>query len=80
MVAVFSIFAVLSMMEMKMMGVGLAAAILVDATVIRLVALPAILTLLGDRAWTRVLATVPRGQVVATDADVDRDRMVPSAP
>lgn len=67
MVAVFSIFAVLSMMEMKMMGVGLAAAILVDATLIRLVALPAILTLLGDRAWTRVLASVPRGQLVGAD-------------
>lgn len=53
MVAVFSIFAVLSMMEMKTMGVGLATAILVDATVVRLVALPAFLTLLGDRAWPR---------------------------
>ncbi len=51
MVAVFSIFAVLSMMEMKMMGIGLASAILVDATVVRLVALPALLSLLGDRAW-----------------------------
>src|SRR5690606_26470855 len=53
MVAVFSIFAMLSMLEMKMMGVGLAVAILVDATVVRLVALPALLTLLGDRAWPR---------------------------
>jgi RND superfamily putative drug exporter len=51
MVSVFAIFATLSMMEMKMMGVGLAAAILLDATVIRLVMLPAILVLLGDRAW-----------------------------
>lgn len=58
MVAVFSIFAVLSMMEMKMMGVGLASAILVDATVVRLVALPALLSLLGDRAWWPGL---PRG-------------------
>ncbi|WP_426242116.1 MMPL family transporter [Nocardioides sp. LHG3406-4] len=51
MVSVFAIFATLSMMEMKMMGVGLAAAILIDATVIRLVMLPAILVLLGERAW-----------------------------
>ena len=51
MVSVFAIFATLSMMEMKMMGVGLSAAILIDATVIRLVMLPAILVLLGDRAW-----------------------------
>ncbi len=53
MVSVFAIFATLSMMEMKMMGIGLSAAILIDATVIRLVALPAILVLLGDRAWPR---------------------------
>ena len=51
MISVFAIFATLSMMEMKMMGVGLSAAILVDATVIRLVMLPAILVLLGERAW-----------------------------
>jgi RND superfamily putative drug exporter len=51
MVSVFAIFATLSMMEMKMMGVGLSAAILFDATVIRLVMLPAILVLLGERAW-----------------------------
>lgn len=56
MVSVFAIFATLSMLEMKMLGAGLAAAILVDATVIRLVVLPAVLVLLGDRAWwpTRV--------------------------
>jgi putative drug exporter of the RND superfamily len=51
MVSVFAIFATLSLLEMKMMGVGLAVAILVDATLIRLVMLPALLVLLGDRAW-----------------------------
>ena len=39
------------MIEFKQMGVGLAAAILIDATVIRGVLLPATLALLGDRAW-----------------------------
>jgi len=53
MVSVFTIFATLSMLEMKMMGVGLAVAILVDATIIRLVMLPAVLVLLGERAWAR---------------------------
>ncbi|MFB9314500.1 MMPL family transporter [Nocardioides plantarum] len=53
MVSVFAIFATLSMLEMKMMGVGLAAAILLDATLIRLVMLPAILVLLGERVWRR---------------------------
>ncbi|WP_240341036.1 MMPL family transporter [Nocardioides sp. SYSU D00038] len=51
MVSVFAIFATLSMLEMKMMGVGLAAAILLDATLVRLVMLPAALVLLGERAW-----------------------------
>ncbi|MCZ4500101.1 MAG: transporter [Marmoricola sp.] len=53
MVSVFAIFATLSMLEMKMMGVGLAASILVDATLIRLVLMPAALVLIGDRAWGR---------------------------
>lgn len=59
MVSVFAIFATLSMMEMKMMGVGLSAAILVDATVIRLIVLPAALVLLGERAWPRRRPPVP---------------------
>jgi RND superfamily putative drug exporter len=62
---VFAIFATLSMLEMKMMGVGLSAAILVDATVIRLVMLPAILVLLGDRAWWPTKRKAPEGQTVA---------------
>ena len=64
MVSVFAIFATLSMMEMKMMGVGLSAAILVDATLIRLVMLPAILVLLGDRAWWPSRPTPPAGEAV----------------
>jgi RND superfamily putative drug exporter len=51
MVAVFGIFATLGMMEMKQMGVGLAAAILIDATLVRVIMLPSILALLGRAAW-----------------------------
>jgi putative drug exporter of the RND superfamily len=51
MVAVFSIFIGLDQVELKMLGVGLAAAVLLDATVVRGVLLPAALTLLGDRCW-----------------------------
>ncbi len=51
MVAVFAIFGTLRLMEFKQLGVGLAAAILIDATVIRGVLLPSTLALLGDRAW-----------------------------
>ena len=51
MVALFSIFATLPLIELKVMGVGMGAAILIDATVVRGVLLPAALSLLGDRAW-----------------------------
>lgn len=51
MVAVFSIFASLSFVMFKQMGVGLAAAILLDATIVRAVLLPAVMKLLGDANW-----------------------------
>jgi uncharacterized membrane protein YdfJ with MMPL/SSD domain len=51
MVAVFSIFATLSMIEFKQMGIGLAVAILIDATLVRAVLLPATMKLLGERNW-----------------------------
>ncbi|PJM97406.1 MMPL family transporter [Streptomyces sp. CB01373] len=51
MVAVFAIFGTLSMQSMKQMGVGLAAAVLIDATVIRGVLLPSVMSLLGERNW-----------------------------
>ena len=51
MIAVFSVFATLSFLDFKEMGVGLAVAILIDATIIRGVLLPATMKLLGDRNW-----------------------------
>jgi uncharacterized membrane protein YdfJ with MMPL/SSD domain len=51
MVGVFSVFATLSFIEFKQMGVGLAAAVLIDATLIRGVLLPATMKLLGERNW-----------------------------
>jgi uncharacterized membrane protein YdfJ with MMPL/SSD domain len=51
MIAVFSIFATLSALDFKMMGVGLATAIFIDATVVRAVLLPATMKLLGDWNW-----------------------------
>src|SRR5256885_5028367 len=51
MVAVFGIFATLSALDFKMMGVGLATAVLIDATVVRAVLLPATMKLLGDWNW-----------------------------
>ncbi len=62
MIAVFSIFATLGAIEFKQMGVGLAAAILIDATIVRAVLLPATMKLLGDWNWylPRGLAWLPR--------------------
>jgi RND superfamily putative drug exporter len=51
MVAVFAIFATLSTLDFKQMGVGLAVAILIDATIVRAVLLPATMKLLGDWNW-----------------------------
>jgi uncharacterized membrane protein YdfJ with MMPL/SSD domain len=51
MVAVFSIFASLSALMIKEMGVGLAVALLIDATIVRAVLLPATMKLLGDWNW-----------------------------
>jgi len=51
MVGAFSVFATLPIVDLKEMGVGLAAAVLIDATVVRGVLLPAVMKLLGDRNW-----------------------------
>jgi RND superfamily putative drug exporter len=62
MVAVFAIFVSLRTLDIKQMGFGLAAAILIDATVIRGVLLPAAMKLLGDWNWylPRWLEWLPR--------------------
>jgi uncharacterized membrane protein YdfJ with MMPL/SSD domain len=51
MVAVFSIFAILPEIAFKQLGVGLAVAVLIDATIVRAVLLPAAMTLLGEWNW-----------------------------
>jgi len=51
MVAVFSIFAFMRLMGMKQFGLGLGVAVLIDATVIRSILLPASMKLLGDWNW-----------------------------
>ncbi|TQK51197.1 RND superfamily putative drug exporter [Streptomyces sp. SLBN-118] len=84
MVAVFAIFGTLSMQSMKQMGVGLAAAVLIDATIIRGVLLPAIMALLGESNWyfpkwlrwlpdlTHDESAVAPAQVMGTHHDDDR--------
>jgi uncharacterized membrane protein YdfJ with MMPL/SSD domain len=51
MVFVFGVFATLSMIMFKQFGVGLAVAVLIDATIVRAVLLPATMKLLGDWNW-----------------------------
>ena len=51
MISVFAIFATLSLLIFKELGIGLAVAVLIDATIIRGVLLPAAMKLLGDWNW-----------------------------
>ncbi|MFB4319062.1 MMPL family transporter [Actinomadura sp. 21ATH] len=62
MVTVFASFVPLHIMEMKQMGFALAVAVLLDAVVIRIMILPALMLLLGERSWwpsRRAAATAP---------------------
>ena len=75
MVAIFAVFATLRLLDMKQMGVGLAAAVLLDVTIVRGVALPAAITLLGERGWK-----VPRpGAARRAAASRSRPRMASGA-
>jgi RND superfamily putative drug exporter len=71
MVAVFSIFATLHIVELKMLGVGLPVAVLIDATVVRGILMPAALALLGERTWylPRWLSWLPGRRAAAIASD-----------
>jgi uncharacterized membrane protein YdfJ with MMPL/SSD domain len=63
MVFVFATFATLSQTSLKQLGVGLAVAVLLDATLVRTILLPATMALLGERNWyvpRRLRARLPR--------------------
>jgi RND superfamily putative drug exporter len=77
MVFVFAVFATLSMSFFKQFGVGLAAAILIDATIVRAVLLPATMKLLGDWNWflPRWLEWLPR--LGPIESDTPQDATVP---
>jgi uncharacterized membrane protein YdfJ with MMPL/SSD domain len=70
MFAVFSIFGSLSSLDVKQAGVGLAVAVLIDATIVRAVLLPASMKLLGDWNWylPRALQRLPRTGLEAPPA------------
>src|SRR5439155_7950342 len=67
MVGVFSLFGSLSSLDVKQAGVGLGVAVLIDATIIRAVLLPASMKLLGDWNWylPRALHRLPRAALEA---------------
>ena len=70
MVGVFSLFGSLSSLELKEAGVGLATAVLLDATIVRAVLLPSTMKLLGERNWylPRFLERLPRAPIEAPPA------------
>ena len=70
MVCVFGLFGTLSSLELKEAGVGLAAAVLIDATIVRAVLLPASMKLLGEWNWylPRMLERLPRAGIEAPSA------------
>jgi uncharacterized membrane protein YdfJ with MMPL/SSD domain len=70
MVGVFSIFATLSTVDLKEVGTGLAAAVLIDATIVRGVLLPAVMTLTGR--WNWYLPRVFGGGTVRSEPEPQR--------
>jgi putative drug exporter of the RND superfamily len=70
MVGVFAVFATLGLLSLKQMGFGLAISVLIDATVIRALLLPATMTLLGERNWwlPHVFHRLPRLNLAAEGA------------
>ena len=82
MVAVFAIFVTLRTLDIKQMGFGLAAAILIDSTIVRAVLLPAVMTLLGDWNWylPRWLEWLPRFDSDQDQTHQRRERAPDAAP
>jgi uncharacterized membrane protein YdfJ with MMPL/SSD domain len=78
MVGVFSIFATLSFIDMKQFGVGLAVAVLIDATLVRGVLLPATMKLLGDWNWylPKWLDWLPKGPALEGSGEPVEERRI----
>jgi RND superfamily putative drug exporter len=62
MVAVFGAFALSPDVMLKLIGIGLATAILIDATIVRMLLVPAMMRLMGERAWWTPRILRARGQ------------------
>ena len=72
MVAVFSIFVTMPLVDLKILGIGMSAAILIDATIVRGILVPAGLALLGERAWRLRRAHAPSMPAPSVSAALDR--------
>src|SRR2546425_4899727 len=81
MVGAFGVFALLPIIDMKELGIGLAAAILIDATIVRAVLLPATMKLLGDWNWylPKWLEWLPRLEHEAPARPVDEPELAQAA-
>jgi len=77
---VFAVFGTLSMQDFKQLGAGLAVAILLDATLIRVVLLPSVMALLGERNWylPRWLGWLPRISHGPRDLPIQADLPIPA--
>ncbi|WP_344447811.1 MMPL family transporter, partial [Kitasatospora nipponensis] len=87
MIAVFSGFIGMSESMIKMMGLGLASAVFLDAFVVRMTIVPAVLALLGDRAWwlpkwlDRIIPKVDvEGESLSSAVPVPADRELTERP
>ncbi len=78
MVVVFAVFVTLKFTFIQQLGLGLAVAVFIDATIIRSVLLPASMTLLGDWNWwmPRVLDWIPR---ITIEGDPDEPAEAPAS-
>ena len=73
MVVVFAVFVTLQLVIIRQLGFGLAVAVLLDATVVRSVLLPATMRLLGEWNWwlPRWLSWLPRVTIEGEPADAE---------
>jgi uncharacterized membrane protein YdfJ with MMPL/SSD domain len=82
MVGVFGIFATLQFVDMKQFGVGLATAVLIDATLVRGVLLPATMKMLGDWNWylPKWLEWIPKGPALEGSPEPHAPERAPLRP
>ncbi len=68
MVVVFGLFGLVDFLDLKMLGIGMALAVLLDATIVRAIGLPALVALVGDRWQPRAARTTVSRQAPALES------------